>query len=241
LYVRYADVPDEAARAKFKDLIRRRVEGAPVAYLVGGKEFFLLRFEVNRDVLIPRPATESLVVAALERLKSKPQPRILDLCTGSGAVATSVAVHLKSASLIATDISPAALEVARRNARRHGVDNRIDFRVGDLFAPLNAGETFDAIVANPPYVKSDEVAAIAAKITEHEPLIALDGGPEGFNVIDRIIAGAKAYLKPDGWLIFEIGAGQDAAAQMKLAVAGYRVEKPVVDGEGIVRVVVGQN
>src|SRR5262249_19163478 len=145
LYTRSEEPADESVRTRFRSLIERRVAGCPVAYLVGRKEFFLLPFDVTPAVLIPRPATESLVLSALQRLKPHPSPRILDLGTGSGAIAISLAMHLKTARVIATDSQAAALDVARRNAEKLRVADRIEFRLGDLFDPV-AGELFDAVV-----------------------------------------------------------------------------------------------
>ena len=156
LYTRFDEPADDNVRTGFRDLVRRRVEGCPVAYLVGRKEFYKLTFEVTPAVLIPRPATESLVLAALERLKPLAAPRVLDLGTGSGCIAVSVARQHAGAAVVAVDASADALAVARRNAERHGVAGRIDFRAGDLFAPV-AGETFDLIVSNPPYIPTREL------------------------------------------------------------------------------------
>src|SRR4051794_31829878 len=154
LIARSLEEPAEVDRARFRELIKRRVEGWPVAYLVGTKEFYLLKFEVSPAVLVPRPETETLVLEALRLLKPLREPTVLDLGTGSGCIAVSVAHQTKKqgARVTATDISPDALDVARRNAERHEVADRITFLQGDLLAAVPAGSTFDLVVSNPPYV-----------------------------------------------------------------------------------------
>ena len=153
LLVRYDEEPKEEHRAEFKSFIKRRVEGWPVAYLIGSREFYLLTFEVSPAVLVPRPETETLVAEALRLLKPLANPMVLDLCTGSGCIAISIAHQKKDARLTATDISPDALDLAKRNAERNDVSGRVHFQQGDLFAALPAGSLFDAVVGNPPYVK----------------------------------------------------------------------------------------
>lgn len=238
LMVRYEEQPAEAERTAFRELIKRRVDGWPVAYLLGEKEFFLLPFEVSPAVLIPRPDTETLVSEALRLLKPLTAPAVLDLGTGSGAIAVSIAHQKKDARVTATDISPDALDVARRNATRHGVEKRVEFRQGDLFAAVPAGATFDLVASNPPYVTPAELAALAPDVRDHEPRLALDGGPDGLAFYRRIAAGVGAVLKPGGWLLVEIGATQDGAVR---AVLGERPEldvgKTLKDAAGLPRVV----
>jgi release factor glutamine methyltransferase len=221
LIARSLEVPPDADRARFRELIRRRVEGWPVAYLVGTKEFYLLKFEVSPAVLIPRPETETLVLEALRRLKPLKEPTALDLGTGSGCIAVSVAHQKKDARVTATDISPDALDVAKRNAETHGVADRMTFAQGDLFGAVPAGSTFDLVVSNPPYVTPSELAALSADVREHEPRLALDGGPDGLAFYRRIAAGVGPLLKPGGSLLVEIGATQDEAVR---ALLGERPE-----------------
>jgi release factor glutamine methyltransferase len=220
LVARSHDEPTEAERAAFKDLIRRRVDGWPVAYLVGHREFYLLPFEVTPAVLIPRPETETLVLEALRLLKGAAAARVLDLGTGSGCVAISVAHQAKGAAVTAVDVSPDALDVARRNAERHGVADRVTFLQGDLFAPLAAGSTFDLIVSNPPYVTPAELAGLAPEVRDHEPRVALDGGPDGLAFYRRIAADAGRFLAPGGSVLVEVGWTQEAA------VRGIFAERP---------------
>jgi release factor glutamine methyltransferase len=162
LLVRYEEVPTDAERTRYRELIQRRVAGWPVAYLVGMREFYLLSFEVTPAVLVPRPETETLVLEALGYLKQMISPTVLDIGTGSGCIAICIAHQKKDASVAAVDISPDALVVARRNAVRHGVAERIEFLQGDLFAPLAPESTFDLIVSNPPYIAPDEFPSLAA-------------------------------------------------------------------------------
>ncbi|HSQ55202.1 MAG TPA: peptide chain release factor N(5)-glutamine methyltransferase, partial [Gemmata sp.] len=208
LLVNYEQVPTEAERNRFKELIQRRVAGWPVAYLVGTRDFYSLTFEVSPAVLIPRPDTETLVLEALTFLKSRKEPTVLDLGTGSGCIAVTIAHEKKDARVTATDVSPDALEVAKRNAARHGVADRITFLQGDLFAPLAAGAAFDLVVSNPPYIAHNEFADLQPDVRDHEPRAALDGGPDGLSFYRRIAAGAAQFLKADGRLLLEIGSTQ---------------------------------
>jgi release factor glutamine methyltransferase len=237
LMVRYDEEPTPAERARFKELVQRRVEHWPVAYLIGRREFYLLPFEVSPAVLIPRPETETLVLAALDLLKAKPAAAVLDLGTGSGCVAVSLAHQAKAATVTAVDVSPDALDVARRNAAAHGVADRVRFVAGDLFAPVPAGSAFDLIVSNPPYVTPAELGTLAPEVRDHEPRLALDGGPDGLNFYRRIAADAGKYLKPGGCVLVEIGATQDAAVRSVFAAAGFAVGPPLKDAAGRPRVI----
>jgi release factor glutamine methyltransferase len=224
LVVRYDEQPSEADRARFRELIQRRVAGWPVAYLVGSRDFYLLSFDVSPAVLIPRPDTETLVLEALAFLKPLAAPSVLDIGTGSGCIAVSLAHQKKDARVVATDISPDALEAARRNAARHGVAERITFLQGDLFAPLPPGSTFDLVVSNPPYIAAHEFAGLAPDVRDHEPRVALDGGPDGLAFYRRIAAGVGNVLKPGGRLLLEIGYTQEADVR---AILGERAELEV--------------
>jgi release factor glutamine methyltransferase len=191
-----------AEEAAYGALLDRRTAGEPVAYLTGRKEFYSLDLLVTPDVLVPRPETEMLV----DRVIDLRPDRLLDLGTGSGCVAVACAVHLPGCEVTATDVSGKALAVARRNAERHRV--RIRFLEGDLYGALPAGERFDVIASNPPYVR----AAEAARVATHEPLLALDGGPSGVTLLARVIEGAPGALASRGTLLCEIGEDQEAAA-----------------------------
>lgn len=198
--------------ARFEELVARRAAGEPVAYLTGEKEFMGLRFAVTPAVLIPRPETELLVETAVTLLRGAAAPVVADVGTGSGAVAVSLAVLLPAVRVFAVDISTAALAVARKNARRHQVSERVVFLKGDLLEPFAGNESFfDLIAANLPYVPSKEVARLPRPV-RREPVLALDGGADGLALYRRLVSQARSLLKPGGYLLFEIGSGQGAAA-----------------------------
>ncbi len=237
LYTRYDEVPGDEARGRFRELVRRRVEGCPVAYLVGHKEFYSLDFEVNPAVLIPRDDTGWLVEDCLRLARELPAPAILDVGTGSGCIAITVAQRLKGAQVTASDVSAEALAVAARNAVRHKVADRVRFLHGDLFAALPEGERFDFVLSNPPYIAMAEIETLAPDVKDYEPRLALDGGPDGFAVIDRLLADADARLKPGGYLLLEIGADQESAARARFAVLpGYELAATLRDSDGHPRV-----
>ncbi|MFO0880929.1 MAG: peptide chain release factor N(5)-glutamine methyltransferase [Gemmataceae bacterium] len=237
LYTRVDEEPAEAQRTRFRDLVKQRLEGRPVAHLLGRKEFFSYEFEVSPAVLIPRPDSEWLVTHALELLKPLESPRVLDLGTGSGCLAISLALRHRGAQITAVDLSPAALEVARRNAERHKVTDRIHFLEGDLFAPLDPTEQFDLLLSNPPYIRHADLASLEADVRDYEPHLALDGGDDGFAVIDRILAGAPARLTAQGSLVFEIGHDQETAGQERFArVGGWEPVRTIHDAAGHPRV-----
>lgn len=217
MYARYDELPTDAERAKFKELITRRVAGWPVAYLVGYRAFYMLTFDVDPAVLIPRSDTETLVLEADKRLKKLTAPEVLDLGTGSGCIAISLAHQKKDARVTVTDISPDALAVAQKNASKCGVADRMTFLQGDLFSALPPGATFDLIASNPPYIAQSEFAALSADVRDHEPRIALDGGPDGLAFYRRIANGVPPFLKPGGSLLLEIGYTQNDAVRALLA------------------------
>jgi len=215
LYTRHEAVPGAAVLGAFRTAVREAAAGKPIAYLTGRKEFFALDFEVTPEVLIPRPETEVLVerVIRLARQSAGRIHSILDVGTGSGCIAISLARHLSDAAVFASDISPGALDVARRNAQRHGVLERIEFRAGDLFEPWGAELRFDVIVSNPPYVAEADAARLPATVREFEPNLALLAGPDGLAVVRRLIAGAPQHLRPGGDLLAEVAFNQAAAVQ----------------------------
>lgn len=208
LYTSFDEVPGDAARTAFRELVRQRAEGMPVAYLVGRREFFSLNFHVTPDVLIPRPETELLVVrlldlAARRGAASRP-PRIVDVGTGSGIIAVCAARHLPDSRVTAVDHSAAALAIARRNAAEHGVADRVEFVEGDLLEDLPAEQQFDFVVSNPPYVRTSEMAQLDPSVREHEPRQALEAGPRGTEVIERLVPQAAERLVSGGWLLLEV-------------------------------------
>ncbi|MBN1380728.1 MAG: peptide chain release factor N(5)-glutamine methyltransferase [Deltaproteobacteria bacterium] len=192
----------------FQRWVERRLRGEPVAYITGRKEFWSLDFEVNHDVLIPRPDTEILVEEVLKVYgnSDKEEIRILDVGTGSGAIIIALALELKDASCWACDISAKAVEVARRNAETHGVAHRISFSVGDLFTPATG--RFDCIVSNPPYIDDRLYETLSREVKDFEPRTALSGGPDGMQFHRRLIREGKHHLKEGGRLFMEIGPGQ---------------------------------
>jgi release factor glutamine methyltransferase len=235
---RLAADPERALAAEelfaLESLVRRRLDGEPVAYLTGRREFWSLELEVTPDVLVPRPETELLVERALAAIAGLAHPAVLDLGTGSGAIAVAIAAERPDAAVTATDRSPAALAVARRNAARLAPAN-LRFVEGDWFAPL-AGRRFDAIVSNPPYVaEGDPALASLAR----EPRGALVAGPEGLDALAAIVAGAAQHLAPDGRLALEHGAAQGSAVRTLLAAAGFGAVATFRDLAGHERVTEG--
>lgn len=229
LYIRYDQplIQDELSR--FKTAIRRRMRREPVAYIVGEKEFWSLPMAVTPDVLIPRPETETLVETALALIAPSAgrdsgtglPVRILELGTGSGAVAVSLAAELRPAFIAASDRSVKALGIAVQNARRLGLDRNLFFFCGDWFSCLRPGMTgFDMILSNPPYIPSAEIDRLQAEVSRYEPRSALDGGADGLGPIRTIIAQAPDYLRPGGHLLLEIGHDQSADVETILRLSG---------------------
>ncbi|KJR95971.1 MAG: hypothetical protein VR68_16470 [Peptococcaceae bacterium BRH_c4a] len=229
----YRDGEDEMPPGLEKpalDLVERRAGGEPLAYITGHKEFMGLDFYVSQAVLIPRPETELLVEKAADILKNfypttANRPVVADIGAGSGAIAVTLAVLLNLPMVYATDISPEALNVARRNAAGNGVGERIDFRQGDLLSPLTEipGFRADLLTANLPYVPSREIPLLMTDVRDHEPHLALNGGEDGLDLYRRLIPVAFHTLHKGGYLLMEIGPGQEAALRGMLR-AGWRVE-----------------
>ena len=233
--------PDE--RETFRGLVTRAGRHEPVDYLVGTSPFFALELAVTPAVLIPRPSTETLVEYVLQHARTRGDdadpPRIADVCTGSGAIALALCVNLPGATAVASDLSEAALEVARTNAGTCGVSERIDFRRGDLYEPLGE-ERFDYLLANPPYISDAEWAEVASNVKDHEPTLALRSGVEGLDHLRPLIAGAARHLSAGGWVLFEIAASQEAAVRELAERAGWQGVDVLKDHERLPRVVVGQ-
>jgi release factor glutamine methyltransferase len=236
LYTAFDTPVAEAERGRFRELVKRRGEGEPVAYLVGSREFFSLPFRVTPAVLVPRPETEGLVIRVLDLCRPQAGPRIVDVGTGSGAIAITLAKHLPKASITATDVSSAALAVARDNAARQGVAERIEFLECDLLDHPQAAGPWDVIVSNPPYVREDEFESLPRDVRLHEPKAALVSGPTGVEIIERLAALAATRLVPGGWLLCEIGPA--AAAEAVLArQTGLTAEPTILDFAGLPRIV----
>jgi release factor glutamine methyltransferase len=202
------DQAPEGFRPQYDALVARRVTREPFAYIVGIREFWGLDFEVTPDVLIPRPATELIVEAMQDLYPDRSVPlSVADVCTGCGCVAVAIAHERPTATVRGFDISRPALEVARRNAARHGVGDRVTFTHGDLLEGVTG--TFDAIVANPPYVIDRAGPALQPEVRDYEPTVALFGGVDGLALVTRLVADAPGRLRPAGHLVFEFGLGQD--------------------------------
>lgn len=241
LYTNFDSPLTDDERAQMRDLVKRRSQAEPVAYLVGHREFFGLDFKVTKDVLIPRPDTETLVVELLEKAKLFEAPRILDLCTGSGCVVISAATNIAAAKCVATDLSEAALDVARENARTHKVDGRIEFLQGDLLAAVPPASQFELLVSNPPYVPEGEIAQLDADVRNHEPLHALKAGADGMLFLNQIVQQAATFLVPGGWLLLETGIEQAPLTADALGKQSAFTEiKVIKDLGGHPRVVVAQ-
>ena len=237
LYTQYDEELPEPVRAHMRELVQRRANREPVAYLVGHREFFSLDLRVTPDVLIPRPDTETLVMAVLDAAKQHAEPKILDLCTGSGCVAIAVAKNCSSAQVTATDNSPAALQIAQENVETHKLTDRVMLRNGDLFAALPDGERFDIIAANPPYVPTAEIARLEADVRAFEPKAALDGGPDGLAVIRRLLTEAPDWLTADGVVLLELSPEQAVSAERLARDTGrYREVAILKDLAGWARV-----
>lgn len=205
IYTHFDDEVDDEPKAVFRDLVKRRSKGTPVAYLVGSKEFYVLTFKVNPSVLIPRPDSEYVVVEFLNVAKGKGPIRAVDVGTGSGCLALACSHSEPKATFFATDISPAALEVAALNAASLGLAERVTFRQGSLLGPVQDEEPFDIILSNPPYIKSGDLVTLDMDVRGYEPAIALDGGEDGLRVIEPLVEQSIPLLKVGGHLILEIG------------------------------------
>lgn len=250
LYTGFDRPLSEAELASYRGLIRRRLAGEPLAYLLGEHEFWSLPLYVDPSVLIPRNDTETLIEVALARLAKQPgkpgggQGRLLDLCTGSGAIAIALLHELAEWLGVATDLSAPALAIARKNAERNGVAERLELRHGDLWAALPAVDAdgaapFDLIVSNPPYIQTEVIATLSPEV-RREPVLALDGGRDGLAFYDRIAAGAAPRLRPGGWILLEHGYDQAEPVAERLRAAGFADVTTVHDLGKNPRVAVGR-
>ena len=242
LYTSFDQPAEEPLRTKFRALVKRRAERVPVAYLVGHREFYSLDFQVTPDVLIPRPETELVVLTLLDRIREygarEPGVEVADVGTGSGIIAIATARHAANARVTATDISPRALAVARDNAVRLQVAERVEFVESDLLAALPAGKQFDFVASNPPYVARGEFAALAPEVREHEPEVALVAGERGTSVIEPLVKQAAERLRAGGWLVLEISPMvQERVEALVAAEARFEPGPTVKDLAGLPRVV----
>jgi len=232
--MKFKEVVPEEQRTVFRGLVKRRGEGVPTAYLLESKEFYSLTFRVTSDVLVPRPETEHLVIGLLDEAKARHARRsdvnetitVADVGTGSGVIAVCAAKYLPDAEVTALDVSSAALEVAHSNAELHEVADRVSFVESDLLAALPAESQFDFILSNPPYITADEYDDLPPLIKDHEPKVALLGGENGCDLIERLIPEAAERLKPGGWLMMEISPMIEADVH-NLITADGRFDQPV--------------
>lgn len=224
--------------ARYRGLVSRRRAREPVAYILGRREFYGRDFICGAGTLVPRPETETLVERALDALPADATGPALDLCTGTGAVGLTLAAERSALRVELTDVSPLALESARRNTTALGLEGRVQVHQGDLFQALPVPRRFPLITANPPYVPAAEVDRLMPEVARHEPRLALAAGPDGLDVVRRLLAGARAHLEPGGRLLVEIGHGQDEAveaiARETPGLVGFRAH---LDLGGVPRVV----
>ena len=223
----------------FNRLVAERSAGKPIQYITGTQEFWGLELAVTPAVLIPRPETEHLVESALALLPRDRAFRLVDVGTGSGAIAIAIAHERPLIRITAIDSSPAAIAVACANAARHGLASRIEFIEADLLLAVD-NASCEMIVSNPPYVATSERAALSVEVREHEPAAALFSGTTGYEVYERLLPQAIRVLKPEGWLLLEIGYGQQAKLRDMLAETGYTAIRFVEDLQGIPRVAIAQ-
>lgn len=236
LYTHYDRPISESERETYRELVRRRANLEPVAYILGEREFYGRRFAVGAGVLVPRPETEHLIDAVLDELRGAERPRILDVGTGSGAIAATLALELEAA-VVACDVDDLALRTARDNAQSLGAN--VEILKSDLFAAIGTAK-FDAILSNPPYIPEGD-ARVETGVRRHEPVLALFSGSDGLNFIRRLVAESPSYLVADGLLAFELGAGQRAAVAELLEHCGYRSIRFVADLQGHPRVVLARS
>ncbi len=234
LYLDFDKPLGEAELAAYRELVRRRAEREPTAYLLGEKEFYGRRFRVDARVLVPRPETELVLEAALAALP--PDGRALDLCTGSGALGVTLGLERPGSQVVATDLSAEAIAVASDNAARLGAAN-LTFLAGDLYDPVAPGERFDVIVSNPPYVPRGELDTLPPEV-RREPRLALDGGEDGLAISRRIVAGAPIRLRPGGKLVLEMHESQLDALPAMCLECGFARAEARRDLAGLPRLVV---
>lgn len=234
-YMHQMDQMPEETRRKFLELLEKRCSRIPLQYLTGEQEFMGLCFQVNEHVLIPRQDTETLAEEALKVIR--PKDRILDLCCGSGCIGISLKHMMPECSVVLSDTSEEALQVAEKNAALNHC--QVDLVCSDLFASLNG--KFDVIVSNPPYIPADVIPTLMPEVRDHEPVLALDGRKDGLFFYRKITAESSRYLKPGGWLLFEIGYDQSGAVTELMRRNGFTDTETVKDLSGLDRVVKGRS
>ncbi|SFM96409.1 peptide chain release factor N(5)-glutamine methyltransferase [Thermodesulforhabdus norvegica] len=239
LYLNYDRPLDEEERSRIREYVKRRALREPVHYIIGKREFWSLEFDVAPSVLIPRPETEVLVENVRDRIIARSYSTVVDIGTGSGAIAVALAHEIPSIKVVATDLSFEAVLLAGRNAVKHGVKERIDFVVMNLMEGFGHKARFDVIVSNPPYISDKEFKSLPPEVRDYEPATALlGGGPDGLDTIRRLMREAWRFLKPGGMLCFEIGFGQsEAVLRYAAGIKEYTERAIIKDYAGIPRVV----
>ena len=238
LYTDFTNVMTDEERAVMRELVQRRAKREPLAYIVGSREFYGRAFVVAAGVLIPRPETESLVDVCLERLPRDSPREILEVGFGSGCVSVTIAKQRPLCSIIATDTSAVAMDIASRNVAKHGVTGRVTLMAGDTLEPvLNCGRQFDGLVSNPPYIREDERVGLQPEVGLHEPSEALFAGADGLDIVRKIIAQAPALLKPGAFLAMELDPSQCSVVSLLLKTASFATTTSRRDLSGNERVV----
>lgn len=237
MFLAFENESPESLIARYREVIKQRVSGVPLQHITGVAEFMGLSFKVTPEVLIPRSETELLVEEALKLIS--PQMKVLELCTGSGCIALSILKLYNSVSVTAADISEGAIYVAKENAKKLGIPTgkepgKIDFAQGDLFEPVEG--TYDLVIVNPPYIKSGDINELMKEVREHDPVVALDGGPDGLYFYRRLLYEAKDYMNDEGYLLLEIGQDQ-AKDVLALAEESYKNIKVMKDYSNMDRIV----
>ena len=240
LYVHFDEPMEQNELSKFREYVKKRAQHVPIAYIIGEREFMGLPFKVTKDTLIPRPDTEILVENVLNNVDKDKEIEIVDIGTGSGAIILSLLVNLPKAQGKTVDISSKAIEVAKENAVNLQVNDRCEFFVGDLFAPLNDNK-FDVIVSNPPYIPQKDIATLEDDVKEYEPVSALTDGGDGLSYYRRLLSEGKAYIKENGFIALEIGIYQSEDVKQIAMDNGWKNIKIIKDYAGIDRVVLAWN
>lgn len=239
LYTNYDQIMNKEELARYRELIRRRAAGYCTAVLIGEKEFMGIHFRVNEHVLVPRPDTEAWLEKVIQRFRNLPDISMLDLGTGSGALAVSFLYYCKEARGVAVDISEKALETAKTNGERAGISDRVEFRRGDFLDALREDEQFDVILSNPPYIPSGDIDGLAEEV-RREPRIALDGGPDGLKFYRTLGEKAVRFLRPGGLLAAEVGIGQAETVRTFFENGGLTDIEIIPDYGGVDRAVCGK-
>ncbi len=221
----------------FRKFIERRARREPFQHIAGRQEFWGLDFFVNGDAMIPRPETELIVEAGIEILQNLDNPHFCEIGTGSGCITVSILHSLKKATAVGLDISAKALQVTEKNAGTHNVSERLEVKISDVFGALEKGEKFDLIVSNPPYVPSEDVPTLQAEVRDFDPIIALTDGKDGLSIIRKIIEDAPEFLKPDGFLLMEMGFNQSTKVREMFSREIWSQIEFLPDLQGIPRMV----